>query len=486
MQDQKNPWTQQRWIGALLLIAAAQYAWNAYDVLALSGYDAGAHAGYLLTLVREGRLPHPLEGWQTFHPPAYYLLASVVWRISEPAGPEVLGLALRAVGALAWLGAGLVAHALARGLGAGAATAAVATALVWLTPCNQISAVMLGNEAFGAALAAFALPFVLRLQRDPGDVRAAVAAGLLAGLAMATKYSGVWIAAACAVPFLGRRPDRRTLRALGAGLLVGSVLSGPVYLRNLALTGTPLPMTRDQEPVKSAEAALELRPRRIADYLWIDPGSLRRPSIYQLPAEPGSFAHRNPAMTNIWGLLYAASWYDPFAQRVPIAQHEDQVLWGPLLLLLGLVPTALLVLGFVLSTREVIRTRARAPTAPLTVMAWLALASFVAFTWRVPTLGAAKASYLMPLAVPAALFFARGAQALGPRRRAGALALSAVAALVAGLVFTSGLVFQPDRRAERILVRTWLYYGEKLPGSHIGEAVRLLYGLPDPEASPSR
>ncbi|MBW2316151.1 MAG: hypothetical protein JRH10_18425 [Deltaproteobacteria bacterium] len=456
MHDPKSLSRPAWWLGCLLVLVAVQYGWNAYDVLALSGFDAGAHAGYVLTIVREGRLPHPLEGSQTFHPPAYYLAASGIWRLTEPAGPEVLNPALRALGALAWLGAGLVAHRLVRSLGAGAATAAVATALVWLVPCNQMSAVMFGNEAFGAALAAFALPFVLRLQRDPGDLRAAAGAGLMAGLAMATKFSGVWIAAACAVPFLG---------SLGAG--------------------TPLPMTRELEPMKSAEAALELRPRRVSDYLWVDPGSLRRPSIYQVPDRPGAFYQRNQAMTNVWGLLYAASWYDPFAHRVPVSQHADGVPWGPLLLLLGAVPTLLLGLGFALSTRELVRTRARTSTAPLTVMAWLALMAFVGFTWRVPTLGAAKASYLMPLAVPAAVFFARGAQALGARARGAALGISAAAAFVAALVFTSGLVFEPDRRADQTLVRTWLHYGEKLPGAHIDEAVRVLYGLPA-EASSSR
>ena len=58
----------------ILLLAAAQYGWNAWTVAPLSGYDAGGHAGYVLTVVEDGRLPHPLEGWSTFHPPLYYLL----------------------------------------------------------------------------------------------------------------------------------------------------------------------------------------------------------------------------------------------------------------------------------------------------------------------------------------------------------------------------------------------------------------------------
>ena len=71
---------------ALFAIAACQYAWNAYAVTPLTGYDAPAHAGYLLTLIEEGRLPHPMEGWATFHPPLYYVLGAGVWSLLEPLG----------------------------------------------------------------------------------------------------------------------------------------------------------------------------------------------------------------------------------------------------------------------------------------------------------------------------------------------------------------------------------------------------------------
>ena len=65
-------------LALLLLAAGAQYSWNAFTIGGLVGYDAKYHVEYILTLVHEGRLPRPLEGWSTFHPPLYYLLSSVV------------------------------------------------------------------------------------------------------------------------------------------------------------------------------------------------------------------------------------------------------------------------------------------------------------------------------------------------------------------------------------------------------------------------
>lgn len=55
-------------LGTLLLLATAQRAWNACILPPLTGYDAPGNAGYILTIVAEHRLPHPLEGWSTFHP----------------------------------------------------------------------------------------------------------------------------------------------------------------------------------------------------------------------------------------------------------------------------------------------------------------------------------------------------------------------------------------------------------------------------------
>lgn len=42
------------------------------------GNDSWQHVGYTETIVKEHRLPAPLEGWQTYHPPLYYLINSFI------------------------------------------------------------------------------------------------------------------------------------------------------------------------------------------------------------------------------------------------------------------------------------------------------------------------------------------------------------------------------------------------------------------------
>jgi len=55
---------------AIFALAALQYLWNIARAPPLSGYDGAGHAAYALTLLEEGRLPHPLEGLVDLPPAA--------------------------------------------------------------------------------------------------------------------------------------------------------------------------------------------------------------------------------------------------------------------------------------------------------------------------------------------------------------------------------------------------------------------------------
>ncbi len=467
------------WI-ALFSGAAVQYAWNAWNVTPLTGYDAAAHAAYALSIREDGGLPNPYDTFSSFHPPLYYALAAALWALLEPLGPRWVVAGLRAPGALALLAAGAVSARVVLRLGSPWPVAWVATALVLFVPCIQLAGAMVGNEALAAGLSALAIPPLLALQRNPRDARAALWTGGLAGLALAAKYSGGFVAVACAVPFLRRDFDRRMLRSLGALLALGALVAGPVYARNAILTGTPVPVVRQVEPMKSAEDANVLRPRRVVDYLWLDPRALLRPSIHHVAGSPPPPPpRRNPAMTNVWGLAYASAWYDAQGHRIPLAYHRDGVAAGPLLALLGIAPTGVLLLGFLLALSEAARRRLRSPDAPLVVASLIGLAAFVAFTAFAQSTVSVKASYLIPLAPAAAAFFARGAGRLRGVLRRATLALGAAAALAAALVFSSGLWFPPQ--PPEWMGARWLLLGEVLPHSHITEATRrLVPGLPPP------
>ena len=454
---------------ALFGTAALHLAWNAWETIPLTGYDAGAHAGYLLTLVDESRLPHPMEGWATFHPPLYYLLGAGIWSLLEPLGPRAVVTGLRALGGIALLAAGYVALRVVLHSTGRFAVAWVAAALVLFLPMAQLSAAMIGNEAFAAGLTALAIPPLLALQRDPRHLPTAAVTGLMAGLAFITKFTGAFVVIACVVPFLRRDFDPSMARALIAGALAGALIAAPVYARNVLLTGTPFPILREHEPTRTQEARNVLRPRRVSDYLWVDPGSLQRPSIYHIRGESNSELRRNYAMTNVWGLTYAAIWYDAFAHRIPVSFHRDGVLSGPLLTALGVIPTLLVLMGYALALAAAVRSRGRSEDAPLVVLASVGLVMFIGFTSWAQSVVAVKGSYLLPLLIPASAFFGRAVSWFARDLQRAALGFSTAAALACAVIFTHGLVF-PAQPMEK-MPRTWRILGAHLPGSHIAPSV---------------
>jgi len=375
---------------------------------------------------------------------------------------------IRALGVLAGFAAALVTHHLVRRLGGRRDAAFVATALVLFVPCIQMSATMEGNEAFAAGVAALGLPSLLALQADPRNVRAALVAGLFAGLAAVSKFTGLALIATCAVPFLRSDLDRPMLRALLALGFSFALIAGPVYGRNVLVAGTPFPLTRTREPMYTAERVQIIRPRRVLDYVTVHLDNFLRPSVFHLTRLPASFRNRNRAMTSVPGLLYASFWYDPFAHRIPIRYHRDGIRSGPTMLALGLVPTLLMLAGLLVAMWRSVRLLLRAPEAPLVVMAFAGTAMLVLHTWTAQSTASVKGTYLLPLAPAAGVFFAQGVALLSGRWRGAALVASLAAAAVAAFVFTEGALFWSAPPG----IWTWAGWGRRLPGSHIDEALR--------------
>ena len=431
---------------AIFALATMQYLWNASQVWPLSGYDGVGHAAYALTLLLEGRLPQPLEGWSTFHPPLYYGVLAALWGATAWLGAGTQLFVGRLVSVVAILVAGRVLFGILRDRGTGVAVSSAAVAILLFLPATQLAATTLGNEALGVAFASLALPAVLALQRDPTDARSAGLAGLCAGLALATKFTGLFVVGACVVPFLRRKLPRAAWRAAGLGVLAASLVAGPVYLRNLWLTGSPVPMTRDTGVVAKNEALFVVRERKLTDYIGLPLETLRRPSIAPRPPAAGTLRRElfNEAHVHVWGSAYASLWFDSYLRRIPLVGHGDRegAFWGQLLAGLGLLPTATMLLGLALAVRELLRP-GRSADAPLVGMAALALLSFVAFTVHNPAIVASKGSYLLPLLVPAGLFFAQGAAAMPSIARGVVLCVSGAAVATSALVFTADLIFTP-------------------------------------------
>jgi len=207
-------------------------------------YDEGVRQ-----LARTGRLPVTADCWQCYHPPVFYLLGLPAyafgrWIGSDPPGADVNG--LRWVAGLATMASFVTmyyGYRLLRLFRCQGAALAAGCALLATFPCLFISSY--GAEA-DIVLCAVLSAFIYYLTRDfrmPYSAVSTVRLGALAGLAAATKYSGlVAVAAACMV-FGARAVDRRSWGAIRQAALIVvicAVVGGWKYVDNCRRYGTAL------------------------------------------------------------------------------------------------------------------------------------------------------------------------------------------------------------------------------------------------------
>jgi tetratricopeptide (TPR) repeat protein len=393
--------------------------WNATQSPILKGYDALGHVSYVLFLDLYHSVPLADQGWSYFHPPLHYLLG---WPLALAGDASVLVRGLYLLSSAASLGtAGLAAWMVRLALPDRPLLSPLVFLAVAFVPVHVYTSPMPGNEQTSALLAtlAFAL-FVRNQQRDTPALRADLAAGLLFGLALLTKFSALLsLTAALAVLALGawRKPEARSHAAKRGALIaaVAVLVCAPYYLRNVAEFGTPFQLSRHLPLVAKIEDKQPPGERSWRDLVNLSPQLLFHPNV-QAPH----------LLHSIWGSLYVQTWIGPSWLRVASWGR-----FGPLWL--GLLPTILLGLGFVVSLHRALRDPRAGPDTALVCMTIVNLGGFVLMAYRVPTFGMLKASYLLQLSLPAGLFLGRALDLL-LRRGAAPAALAVLGVLICAAV----------------------------------------------------
>lgn len=200
--------------------------WNqrTQDVIGESG-----HLGYVVYVANHLALPPPNQGWTFFHPPLYYIVAAVVWRLTPwlgLSGPVVLqGLALTLWLVFLTPSAGALRLCLRRSL----QVLLLATIALALWPSGIFHGLRLGNDAALYAAAGPATWFLLRWWRS-GRRRHLFAAAGFTALALLCKSNAIVLATALGMLVglrLLLRPRQRYPRQwLDAGVAAGVIGAG--------------------------------------------------------------------------------------------------------------------------------------------------------------------------------------------------------------------------------------------------------------------
>ena len=430
--------SEQRLLLAGVLLAIAGVAIrinNAFRYPPRWGFDAMFNERYVERLLGSFALPAPDTDWSTAHPPLFYYLSATLGRLGGVSDSLEVITPTRLLGSLAGLAMAWLAFRLVRRHHPEEPVRALlAGSLLLFLPVHVYMSAMFNEEILAAGLTSIALVGVcLELSRQSAGASSwarDVGIGVVAGLALLTKLTGLVVIAAIALAYLwaGLRGGQLTTAARRAAVvaIVAGLVGGWFYVRNLALYGYIYPQDLSTHSVMFTMPPGE---RHVTDYLRVPLATFTDPQVL----DPD-------LLRSVWGTTYLSAWYEGHGHFLPKKNSRVKHV-GTVLLSLALLPTVAFGVGAARAVRRAWH-EPRGPDAALVLLTGLTLLGYIGFTWTNPMFATVKASYLLGMGVPFA-YFASDALAGWTSRGgvAAALVWFVLGALLVGvcLAFTYGI-----------------------------------------------
>ncbi|CCO24295.1 ArnT family glycosyltransferase [Maridesulfovibrio hydrothermalis] len=328
----------------------AVMAFNNFHALHLKfGMDSTGHFKYIQYVGDNLALPSPLDGWQMFQPPLYYMISGVFYKI--------LSLIMDLESTLYWLrlipltcGAAMIEICFRSAklvFGKDKQMQIIATLLGGFMPMNFVMSQFWGNEPFAAVFTGLSILMALTLilKQDRRNLKEFMLLGTFLGLAVLSKATASLLIPLClffiplAVLAAGngeKDQDYQTAKQvnpfLGIGLtsIVTAIVGGWYYLKNWLCYGKPF--------IGGWDAIREIQ-------WWQDHGY----RIWEHFITFGSSILRPVYSTTngIWDGLYSTLWLD--GNLSGISKFGSRPPWNDDLMvataLLALIPTLLILIG---------------------------------------------------------------------------------------------------------------------------------------------
>ncbi len=316
---------------------------NFHDLPLKLGMDSTGHYKYIEYLAEKHKLPSPIEGWQMFQPPLYYIISAVFYKI--------ILIVSDIETALYWLR--LIP------LACGAVMIEISfrcskiifrkddllqiasTALAGLMPMNLVMSQFWGNEPFAAVFSGLVILVTLKILscENCRRIKDYVSLGLFCGGAILSKATAVLLVPLCVffilLAVIGGNNERRSgqvnsIVGICLSLGVTAFVGGWYYLSNWLNYGKPFIGGWD----KIREISWwQDHGYRIWEHFFTFGSSILKP-VYS-------------TVDGIWDALYATLWLDgnlsgmsKFASRPP---WDDDLMMATSIL--ALIPSALILAG---------------------------------------------------------------------------------------------------------------------------------------------
>lgn len=371
------------------------YVWDPY------------HIG-VAVLYSTGRLPVAEDCWACFHPPLYYVLGWPFYAAGRWLEPDGDALALRLLGGLAMVSAGVTiyyGYRLLRLFRCRGATLIAGLALLLACPGLFISAYAPEADIVLTAVLSAFLYYLVRDFTRPSSATwlDAVRIGVLGGAAAATKYSGLVAPVTIAIVMalqVARMRNPRVVRRAAVMLIVAALAGGWKYVDNARRYGELLRANGSASAGFAASAASRGGGRYEFTTLRLE--ELRR---LLTGRTPGALTHF-PVYYSVWTTLHALTWSDMSFFSVP-GRHGDPSQPYPRKRIPVRLTMVVIVLGFVpemLALAGVVRTLRHPVTWPIAIFTVVGAGAYL--WWFLPQeVWALKTKYIFFL-LPAAVLYA--------------------------------------------------------------------------------
>ena len=398
--DPESKWHRYGFLLIFILPVVAVQIYNVWHYnYTLSEFDWRSHTDYIRLVAERWVVPIATQGWEMFQPPLYYLTSGIIFNIFG--GTEAETIAFKAIQVFTTI-IGLANIAItwwllktlfpqqrqARYLGL--LVAAMLPIAFYMNPTisNEVfSGTMIGLAVFAAVRFGFGELF---------DWSDAVLIGLYCGLAILTKYTGIFILISVVTLLTLRALKRRfawrwVLLLLATTLIIG----GWHYFRNAIVFGDPFIGNWDQE----------------SNYRYEQLPGYRTSSFYT--SFGSTFFHQpeHSRWASFWDGIYTSLWSDPFSTFL---NYEDPMTL-PLvstILVLAILPTIAILIGFGNAFQQIIRRDWDHPYFILIITTILTIAALIEFTLEVPFFSTINARFLLSLTTSIGVFAALGMQTL--------------------------------------------------------------------------
>lgn len=353
------------------------------------GFDASAHLQYIIYIAKNMSLPPVTLNLETYQPPLYYVISSLIWNFSISMSEKTAFIALKSFSTILGLLSIVISLMIVRAICDFKKTTYLflLTFMLYL-PMHLYISPMIGNEMMSCFLICLTTYlFVKIVKENIFSIKQALILGSLCGLTLLTKYTGLTVFMTIVLTCVIISTKRNMIKFLMIFLTIVLVISGWWYTRNIILYKTPFIKSNDISKFQNIYKNQPPGKHSLKDFVLFDTRIFSQPVLAldndfkNFITKDMRFPNYNKAYNSILSGTFATIWIENHGLFL---KHDSNTFKKEkILLLLGIAPTFLILLGILIGIKNVF-TKKNEHFLPLIIIALLSAAGYILYNIKYP------------------------------------------------------------------------------------------------------